>query len=213
MKFMRLALSVTCVFMLASCAAIKGTGNSAVYSALPKSATVTLQQLGGDPVVGKKIERMIAQQLAKNGFTIANGPPDLLVSYAIDVSYAGSSSTAYTTIRQAPQTAYVFGNTITLSSFRAYATTSVDTTREYQKSIAVVISKANSGAKVWEGYVTERGWCNQIFVTAPQILSLMFQNFPNELTNVQRIVTDADENAKEIRRIFPVDTSWGCQRS
>lgn len=213
MTLIRLAFLAASIFGLASCAAIKGTGNTALYAPLPAASTFAIQQLGGDPVVGSKIERMIAYQLTKYGYVQTEKTPDLLVSFAFDVVLAGSTSTAYTTIRQAPQTAYVNGNSVTVNASRSTATTYINTTSEFQKSIAIRISKASTGGRLWEGAVSERGWCNQIFVTAPQILSLMFQNFPNELTNVQKMVTDGDAVAKEIRRIFPADTNWGCRPS
>lgn len=209
----RLALLTFSLITLASCAAIKGIGNTALYAPVPPASTFAIQQLAGDPVVGSKIEKMIAYQLTRHGHVQTDKSPDLLVSFAFDVALAGSTSTAYTTIRQAPQSAYVYGNTVTVNQSRSTATTYVDTTREFQKSIAIRIAKANTGARMWEGTVTERGWCNQIFVTSPQILSLMFQNFPNELTNMQKMVTDADEGAKEIRRVFPAETNWGCRPS
>jgi len=209
----RLVLLALALVGLTSCAAIKGTGNTVLYAPVPPASTFAIQQLTGDPVVGRKIERMIGHQMTKHGHVQTAQSPDLLVSFAFDVSPAGSTFTAYTTIHQAPQTAYVFGNTVTVNQSRSTATTFIGTTREFQKSIAIRISKANTGERLWEGTVTERGWCNQIFVTSPQILSLMFQNFPNELTNLQKMVTDADESTKEIRRVFPADTNWGCRPS
>jgi len=198
---------------LTSCASIKGTGNTVLHAPVPPASTFAIQQLAGDPAVGSKIERMIAHQLTNHGHVQTNTSPDLLVSFAFDVVPAGSRSTAYTTIHQAPQTAFIHGNTVTVNQSRSTATTFINTTREFQKSIAIRISKASTGVRLWDGTVTERGWCNQIFVTSPQILSLMFKNFPNEITNMQKVVTDADESAKAIRRIFPDDTNWGCRRS
>jgi hypothetical protein len=83
----------------------------------------------------------------------------------------------------------------------------------YQKTIVVRITRAATGEKLWDGVVSENGWCNQIFVTAPQILSMMFEGFPREITNNQKVVTDGDDGTKELRRLFPPETNWGCQRT
>lgn len=198
---------------LTACAAIKGVGNSNLHGELPRQGTFAVQLLDGDPIVGKKIERIVSYQVARHGYTPSDKSPDLLVSFAFDVSPAGSVSSAYTTVNRAPQTAYVYGNTVTLNRSYSTASTFVDTTRMYKKTIAVRISRAATGEKLWEGVVSETGWCNQIFVTSPQILSLMFEGFPREMTNVQKMVTDGDGGAKELRRLFPPETNWGCQKT
>ncbi len=156
---------------------------------------------------------MLRYKLERLGYGYTEAAPDFLVSFAYDTVPAGSVSSAYTVINDAPQTAYVWGNTVSFDSSYSTATTVAHSTRLYTKTLAVRISRATTGEKLWDGVVSETGWCNQLFVTAPQILSLMFDGFPREQTNVRRMVTDADEGAKEIRTVFPPDTDWGCNRT
>ncbi len=198
---------------LAGCAAIKGVSNTNVYTELPRTGTFAVRLMSGDPVVGNKIERMLRYKLERQGYGFTEASPDLLVSFTYDTVPGGSVSSAYTVINRAPQTAYVWGNTVSFGPSYSTATTVVRSTRLYTKTIAVRISRASTGEKLWDGVVSETGWCNQLFVTAPQILSLMFDGFPREQTNVQRMVTDADDGAKELRTVFPPDTNWGCQRT
>ncbi len=199
--------------MLSGCAAIKGVTNSNLHAELPRSGTFAVRLLDGDPVVGAKIERILKYQIEKHGYRFNDTAPDLLVSFTFDVVPAGSVSSAHTFINRAPQTAYVWGNTVTVNPSYSTATTVVNTTRLFNKTVAVRISRAATGQKLWDGVVSETGWCNQIFVTAPQILTLMFEAFPHERTNVQKMVTDGDEGPKELRKLFPPDTNWGCARS
>lgn len=201
---------------LAGCAAItaiawiKGVLNTNLYADIPRSGTFAVRLVSGNSVVGNKVERMLRYKLERLGYRFMEAVPDFLVSFTYDIVPAGSVSSAHTVINRAPQTAYVWGNTVSFSPSYSTATTVVDSTRLYTKTIAVRISHASTGEKLWDGVVSETGWCNQLFVTAPQILSLMFDGFPREQTNVQRLVTDADEGAREIRTVFPPDTDWGC---
>ncbi len=199
--------------LLTGCAAIKGVSNSNAHSDLPAESTFVIRLLNGDPVIGPKIERMLRYQLEKRGYRYNDTSPDLLVAYTFDVVGAGSASSAHTFINSAPQTAYVWGNTVSFSPSYSTATTVVNTRRLYAKTIAVRISRATTGQKLWDGVVSETGWCNQIFVTTPQILSLMFEDFPRERTNVQKMITDGDPGAQEMRKLFPADTNWGCSRT
>jgi len=197
--------------LLAGCAGlIKGVSNSNLYGPLPPTGTFAIRLLEGDPLIGKKIERMISHEVSKQGYKLADSDPDLLVSYAFDVSPAGSVSTATTSVRTAPQTAYISGNTIQVNPSTSYASTSVQTTNLYRKTIAVRISNAKTGEKIWESNVSEQGWCNQIFVTAPSILALMFEGFPAEQTNVNKTVSHSDKGTRGLMHLFPSDTSWGC---
>ena len=191
---------------LAGCAAIKGVSNTNLYAELPRTGSFAARLMSGDPIVGNKIERMLRYKLERLGYRSTEASPDFLVSFTYDTVPAGSVSLAYTVINRAPQTAYVWGNTVSFSPSYSTATTVAGSTRLYTKTIAVRISQASTGEKLWDGVVSETGWCNQLFVTAPQILSLMFDGFPREQTNVQRMVTDADEGAKDIRTVFPPDT-------
>jgi len=199
--------------LLSGCAAIKGVANSNAYADFPAGSTFGIRLLNGDPVIGPKIERILRYQLEKRGYRYDDASPELVVAYTFDVVGAGSASSAHTFINSAPQTAYVWGNTVSFSPSYSTATTVVNTTRLYAKTIAVRVTRANTGAKLWDGVVTETGWCNQIFVTTPQILSLMFEDFPRERTNVQKMITDQDPNAQEMRKLFPPDTNWGCTRT
>lgn len=199
--------------LVTGCASIKGVSNSNAYSDLPTGGTFAVRLLNGDPVIGPKIERMLRYQLEKRGYRYNDTSPDLVVAYTFDVVGAGSASSAHTFINTAPQTAFVWGSTVSFSPSYSTATTVVKTTRLYAKTIAVRISRATTGQKLWDGVVSETGWCNQIFVTAPQILSLMFEDFPLERTNVQKMVTDADPGAQEMQKLFPADTNWGCTRT
>lgn len=209
----RTVVAFAIALTLTACTSIKGVGNSNLYGDLPRQGTFAVQLLDGDPVIGKKIERFISYQIAKHGYTQSDKSPDFLVSFAFDVSPAGSVSSAYTTVNRAPQTAYVYGNTVTLNRSNITTSTIINNTSMYQKTIAVRISRAATGEKLWDGVVSETGWCNQIFVTSPQILSLMFEGFPREMTNVQKMVTGGDDGAKELRSLFPPETNWGCRKT
>lgn len=214
LRVLRTVLPIGVVVALAGCGAyIKGVANTNLYIELPRTGTFAVRLMSGDPVVGNKIQRMLQYKLEKQGYRFTEASPDLLVSFTYDTVPAGSRSAASTVINQAPQTAYVQGNTVSINPSYSTATTVVRTTSLYTKTLAVRISLASTGEKLWDGVVSETGWCNQLFATAPQILSLMFTNFPREQTNVQRRVTDGDDGAKEIRRVFPPDTEWGCQKT
>ncbi len=212
-RVFRTALALWVAASLAGCMAIKGVSNTNRYAELPQTGTFAVRLVSGDPVVGNKIERMLRYKLERLGYRFTEASPDFLVSFTYDTVPGGSVSSAYTVINQAPQTAYVWGNTVRFSPSYSTATTVATSTRLYTKTIAVRLSRASTGEKLWDGVVSETGWCNQLFVTAPQILSLMFDGFPREQTNVQRMVTDADDGAKELRTVFPPDTNWGCRRT
>lgn len=209
----RLLAVLLTVAVLGGCSAIQGVSNTNLYSELPRTGTFAIRLVGGDPVVGSKVERLLRFKLEKQGYGFNDTSPEFLVSFTFDTVPAGSISSAYTTINRAPQTAYVYGNTVNFRPSTSTATTTVSSTNIYVKTIAVRISRASTGEKLWDAAVSETGWCNQLFVTAPQILSLMFDGFPREQTNVQRVITEADDGAKELRSVFPPDTSWGCRRS
>jgi len=208
-----------CVVWLAlfcsGCASVSGVANSNTHRDLPRSATFATVLVDGDPVVGKKIERMLQHQLAARGYEFTDKAPQLLVSFAFDVMPAGSVSRARTTVNHEPVQGRISssGDRVTLDASRSTATTYIDTTRLYRKTIAARITDLKTGAKLWDGVVSETGWCNQIFVTAPHILSLMFYEFPREMTNVRRSVNNADSNTKEIKALFPSDTNWGCRKT
>lgn len=198
---------------LTGCAGlIRGVTNSNFYKAPPSHATYTLKAVSADPIIGHKIERMLHYQMQKLGFRRADNPPgDIKVSYVFDVTPAGVVSNAYTFIYQPAQTATVMGNQITTSPTFTTATTSVSTTRIFKKSIAVRMVDERTNEVLWEGLTTEEGWCDQIVVTAPAILSLMFEDFPQEQTNVTKTRTIDEASAREFKSLFPVNTNWGCK--
>lgn len=190
---------------------IEGVANSNVYRTPNRSATFGVQYAYGDPIVAPKVERMLSAILQRNGLTPATTEPQLKVFLAFDVVPAGQVSSARSFVYNPPQTATVVGNQVFTSGGRPTVTTVVSTTQLYTKTIAVLIVDATTGERVWEGTTSETGWCNQIFVTAPHILSLMFERFPREATNVRKMVAKSDPVAAELKRRFPPDTNWGCR--
>ena len=195
-----------------SAGCIRGITNSNLYKAPPSHATYTLEALSVDPIVGHKIELMLHYQMQKLGFRTADQPPgDIKVSYIFDVTPAGAISNAYTFIYRPPQTATITGSQITTSPTFTTATTSVSTTRIFKKSIAVRMVDGRTNEVLWEGLTTEEGWCNQILVTAPAILSLMFKDFPQEQMNVRQTLSIDAARAKEFKSLFPANTNWGCR--
>ena len=192
---------------------IKGVSNTNLYAELPRTGTFAVQLVDGDPVVGNKISQMLRFKFEKLGYRFREMSPDLLVLFSFDTVSAGSVSSAYTSIYTAPQTAYISGNTVQISESYSTATTIGRSTRLYTKTIAIRISRASTGEKLWDGVVSETGWCNQLFVTAPHILSLMFDGFPRAQTNVRRIVSDTDGGATDLKAVFPPNTDWGCSKT
>jgi hypothetical protein len=152
---------------LAGCAAIKGVSNTNLYAEFPRTGSFAVRLVSGDPIVGNKIDRMLRYKVERLGYRFTEATPDFLVSFTYDTVPAGSVSSAYTVINRAPQTAYVYGNTVSLSPSYSTATTVASSTLLYTKTIVVRISRASTGEKLWDGVVSEAGWCNQLFVTAP----------------------------------------------
>ncbi len=200
----RLLLHLILLTALIGCAGfIKGVTNTNFYKAADPSASYTIEAASGDSVIGRKIARMLDYQMQKLGFTQADSPAsDMKVLFAFDVVPAGAVSRARTRVYQPSSTS---GSTV------ATATTTVTTTQLFDKSIAVRMVESSTGETLWEGLTTERGWCNQILLSAPAILSLMFQDFPGEQTNArERRSVDAPE-AREFKALFPKDTDWSCR--
>ena len=188
---------------LTGCAGfIKGVTNTNFYKAPEPSASYTIEVAAGDSVIGRKIARMLDYQMQKLGFTQADSPSgDMKILFAFDVVPAGAISRAHTFIYQPSSTS---------RSTVATAHTTVTTTQLFDKTIAVRMVESSTNETLWEGLTTERGWCNQILVTAPAIFSAMFQDFPAEQTNVrERRRTDAPD-AREFKALFPNNTDWGC---
>jgi hypothetical protein len=204
-------LALTAV--LSGCVAINGVSNTSLVRPLPSEPTFQLVSAGNtDPAVSRKVGQMIAYQLLRRGFRNPpkDGEAELKALYSFDVVPAGSTSTAFTTIHQPRQSYVSGGGVVTSRASIATATTVVDTDPTYQKTIAVRIVDAKTGSTYWEGQVSETGSCNRIFVTAPNILALLFDKFPREVSNASRRIEENDPAVKELRGLFP-HTNWGCR--
>lgn len=196
------------------CVRIEGFANSSLVRPIPPAPTFKLEsQTGNDPVIDRKVGQLIAYQLLRKGFQnpSKDQPPDTVVRFSFDVALAGTTSTAFTTINQPKQRATVIGNTVYTKQSTATATTHVSKNQNYRKTVAVQIVDGRSGETHWEGQVFEEGWCNQILVTTPEILTLMFERFPEDMTNVSKRVNDGDPGVLELRKLFPPDTNWSCK--
>lgn len=201
--------------LVAGCVFVEGVANTSLVRPMPPATTFQLVDAGNNqPAVARKIGQMVAYQLLRRGYKNPVGaePADLKVLFSFDVAPAGSTSTAYTTINQPKAKYFVSGDTVYRKAQTATASTSVSTSENFQKTIAVRIVSAASGDTYWEGQVSEVGWCNQIFVTAPHILALMFEKFPDEVANSRKRMEQNDPAAQEMRRLFLPDTDWGCGR-
>ncbi len=188
------------VVALAGCAGlIRGVTNTNHYATPPSSASYTIEPGSGDPVMAPKIARMLDHQMQKLGFRRADASGDLKVSFAFDVVPVGAISRAYTFIYPAS------GSTVST------ANTTISTTSIFEKSIAVQLVETRTNEVLWEGLTTEKGWCDQILVTAPGILSLLFKDFPREQTNARQMQTTSTPAANEFKALFPPDTDWGCR--
>lgn len=205
-----IALACAASLVLAGCM-INGVKNTNNFAQMPASGTYVLALDAGDEIVGAKIGRMLDFQLKTLGLSPAKNADsaDVVVRWAFDVVPAGSTSTAYTSIQPGRSTANIVGNTAYIRSRPGSATTVVDTTDNFQKTIAVRMFDRN-GDRLWDGSVTEVGWCNQIFVTAPHIFALMFDGFPAEAINVRQKVGD-DPRTEKFKGLFPAGTNWGCR--
>ena len=202
----RLLLHLILLTALTGCAGfIDGVTNTNLHKAPEPSASYTIEAASGESVFAHKIALMLDYQMQKLGFTQADSPSgDMTVLFAFDVVPAGAVSTARTRVLYQPSSS-TSGSTV------ARATTTVTTTQLFDKNIAVRIVESSTNETLWEGVTTERGWCNQILLSAPAILSLMFQDFPSEQTNArERRSVDAPE-AREFKALFPKETDWGCR--
>lgn len=206
----KIFLAAMCLALISGCAAIKGTSNTNNYEKIDMNSMIAIEQKMGDDAVGRKIEKMLAYQLNKVGLKSGSNSPKYKVEWGYDVVLDGMSSTAFTTISNPKQSAYVIGNTAYLNKSTSTAMTFIDDDAIYKKTIAVRIVDAATGKPAWTGNVTERGICSQIFVTAPMILSLMFEGFPIEHTNKTKTLSQTDDGPKELMSVFPADTNWRC---
>lgn len=200
-------------FFLNGCATqIKGTTNTNLYNKLPSQASYTIENVLGDPILNPKIEKMLHYQMKKLGFKrTEKKSTDIKVLYGFEVILDGEISNAYTFMYQPKQFAQIVGNQVTTNSAYRSSATTTSVTKLFKKSIVVRIIDVKAGEKLWEGLTSEVGWCDQILVTAPYILSVLFDNFPQEATNVIKSVRVNNPVAKEFRALFPKNSNWNCQ--
>jgi len=114
----------------------------------------------GDDITGAQIQKMLDYQLQQLGLSKIDDPKlaDVVVRYGFDVKLVGKNSTAFTTVQPGKSTATIIGNTAYIKSRPSTATTFVSDDDEFEKSIQVLI-QSQSGKKLWEGKVSEKGWC------------------------------------------------------
>lgn len=206
------AIAVFGALLVSGCM-IRGIKNANNFQALPSQGTYALQLDSGDEITGSQIQRMLDFQMKEFGLVPSAdlASADVVVRWAFDVVPVGSTSAAFTSIQPGRSTATLVGNTAYIRSNPSVATTTTSSSANYQKTIAVkMFGKTND--KIWEGKVTEVGWCNQIFVTAPHILGLLFDKFQQEAINVQETVSD-DARTQKFKKLFPENTNWGCKRT
>jgi hypothetical protein len=137
LRDLRIVVLLGFAAVLSGCAAItnlyiKGVSNTNLYAELPRTGTFAVRLVSGDSVVGNKIERMLRHKFEKLGYRFTESSPDVLVSFTYDTVPAGSVSSAYALINRAPQTAYVWGNTVSLSPSYSTVTTMAVSTRLYR---------------------------------------------------------------------------------
>lgn len=188
---------------LGGCAGfIKGVTNTNLYEPPQASASYTIESALDNPIIARKIALMLHYQMQKLGFKRDDDRGDIRVSFAFDVVPAGVVSRAYT---------FLYYPASTSGPTFSTATTTISTTRIFEKSIAVRMADGKTDKVLWEGLTIEEGWCNQIIVTAPAILFVMFKDFPQEQTNVRQMQNIDTLGAKEFKALFPANTDWGCR--
>lgn len=199
--------------ILGGCVVLKGVGNTTLVKPLPPTGTFRLEgPLDTEPAVARKVGQMIAYQLLKRGYrNPADAQPDLLARFDFDVTPAGSHSTAFTTIDQPRQKYVASGNTLIRKQSTASAFTTVKTSTLFQRLLVVRLVDRKTGDTYWEGQASAVGECGQFFVVAPQIVALLFERFPEDLSNSRRDIPESDPEVMAIRNLFPRDTNWGCR--
>lgn len=199
------------LFIVACAPRIRGVTNTNFYNLPDSKASYVIERVSGNPMLAPKIEKMLHYQMKKLGFIHAeNKKPEIKLLYVFDVVPAGSISLANTFMFQPMRTATVIGDTIYESPTSASGVTVTKRVNLYTKSIVVRIIDANTEETLWEALTEETGWCNRIFVTAPEILAVMFENYPFDKANVSKDVYSNDPVANEYKALFP-DTYWGCR--
>ena len=203
MRHRRFLPALIFLVTLGGCAGfIKGVTNTNLYEPPQASASYMIESVSNDPIIARKIALMLHYQMQELGLKRDDDRGDVRVSFAFDVVPAGAISRAHTFLYYPAST-----SALTFST----ATTTISTTRIFEKSIAVRMTDGKTDKALWEGRTTEAGWCNQIIVTAPAILFAMFKDFPREQTNVRQTQSTDAPGAKEFKALFPANTDWGCR--
>jgi len=207
MRLVYLSFYAVCiVHLLTGCGAmIKGTADTTGSPlGLPeKGTTVTVQMYPSDPTA-QKIALMLAYKLAEYGWKLSSTSPELIADFRYGVTDAGSTSVA-TTI-PGRSTATFIGDTAYIKS--SPSTTYVNSTQTYAKQLSVTIRRASDNAVVWSGSVSEAGSCNRFVVTAPQIITLLFDGFPLDQTNKTKVLSSNSDQVRVLQKLFPPDTNW-----
>jgi hypothetical protein len=163
---------------------------------------------------GEAIRRMIANKLGRLGFPEsqdAAGADFWVMAYGSS-SYSHTDSSAV--VLPGSATSTISGSTVTTKFNPA---TVVDTsTSVYSKAVLVRMVRPVNGQPaekrlMWEGTVQEAGWCPNIFVTAPNIVALMFKGFPAERFNATEAIGAGDAEVQALRSLFPTDSNWSCR--
>ncbi len=62
---------------------------------------------------------------------------------------------------------------------------------------------------VWEAHTEEKGWCNQILITAPHIIAAMFENFDASVVHQAKHMKKEDELALGVMGSRPYELNCG----
>ena len=199
-------------YSLAAAGDINAVVNSMNYRDVAVTGTYRVVLVGGDVLIGSKVERMLSFAMEQAGFTKPTKleDADFTLVYAFDVVPDGQKSSSFTTVYNAPRTGYIFGNSVYVSGGISIPRTATSTTSLYSKSLSLRLTGTKTGELIWQSNATESGWCDQILVTAPSLISLQFKDFPKERTNYRQSTDHRNPYVKKILGLFPKDTDWGC---
>jgi hypothetical protein len=192
---------IAAAIVLAGCGRVwvKGTANT--FSQAPLSIngkTFIMEEQRNPDAIGTKVGQLIARAFEIKGLKHVPDNYDYVIRYAYDVVGDGVDSSAYSTLIN-PNTTY------------ATVATNIVNTSLYKKTIAVGIWNKDMTKRLWDGVTSETGWCNQIIVTTPHIMSVMLNNFPETRTNDTASLGEDDPFAQEVRKFFPSSTNWSCR--
>lgn len=215
-KFAFIALVTTLLMSpqhsLAAAGSIDGVVNSISYSDAALVGTYRVVLVGGDALIGSKIERMLSFAMEQVGFSkpIKSEDAEFTLVYAFDVVPDGQKSNSFTTVYNAPRTGYIVGNNVYVSGGNLTPRTATTSTNLYAKYLSLRLTDSKDGKLIWQSSASETGWCDQIIVTAPELISLLYKEFPRERTNYRQSTDHRDPYVKKILGLFPKDTDWGC---